>query len=995
MVTWTRQRGRVRPPTKWALACAWVATLALAACNSQTPSLLIKITGDAPAELLDVYLRDDASGAIFFHSGFNAVVGPVGGRQGPIDLTQVPLKIAVRLSSGGALTVLLVGAIGPLVDGKPSEAGQLFWAGHVEVRGVTELDARLLSVPSGDDQDRDLWPDAGDFRAHVPEAEARYATQPELLDCDDKLDNPTTASGASIMKRADQINPYAFEICNDGYDERCNGDADEPCIDADGDGDPSSSDCDDHDPARHQPTGSDPFPDPPNCCGYNLGKTGTADEKKSFAGDPGLCPTMRCGDQIDESCRGGGPNLASNDTACVIDADCDGFPAMPQGTDCDDMNAGIHLGAIEICNNGINESCNALGPDVGCVPCDLDGDGYERSDVAAGCPDTKNQHPGLFDCNDEDAGIYPGAALVAGGKEGGSGAVGRLATSLKGLCRTVYEPTTSGNTPKVAAMGSLIGDADCNGAAFEGCPPSSCDADGDGWPKDACGALNLPAPYDCNDADPTIYPGAHDKCGDGINGDCSTGDTACNGLDKDGDGYLPPSDCDDTNPKVHPFALETCNGVDDDCDGDIDEGNPDPSGKPLILAGAIATCTDSNIGECGKQVGYCVCSPTVPTGSQNASARVACPGEGASGARSPHCFGAGQPQGQTCEDALTKDEDCDGRVDAPDGKNLLVKGQQCGFAAGVCKPGLVVGCVSTPTKTWYGATPPVGKAHWECSSETIAASPEICNGLDDDCDGALPVDETDPDSDKVLACAPCAPVLASGLVACGDCQPNDPASHPGAVETCDGVDNNCDGTVDETPNSCSALSKTCCFAAGGGCQDLMNDNGFCGACNVSCLNKTSVNVCKLGACICKSSNAACSAGNWCNPANNSGTCESCSTAQRCGPSCLDCTSMVTCANGQLVGGSCVTGNNQCGGSVTCPGSYACASGTTCKTNCASDADCGASLWCKKGAAGANTCAARQSKNTACNDTSCATTGCLQCTGGGGSACPAGAGNRCP
>lgn len=47
--------------------------------------------------------------------------------------------------------------------------------------------------------------------------------------------------------------------------------------------------------------------------------------------------------------------------------------------------------------------------------------------------------------------------------------------------------------------------------------------------------------------------------------------------DFDGDGYQSnpcctgPLDCDDTNPQVYPGAAEVCNGVDDDCDGAVDE----------------------------------------------------------------------------------------------------------------------------------------------------------------------------------------------------------------------------------------------------------------------------------------------------------------------------------------------------------------------------------------------------------------------------------------
>lgn len=50
---------------------------------------------------------------------------------------------------------------------------------------------------------------------------------------------------------------------------------------------------------------------------------------------------------------------------------------------------------------------------------------------------------------------------------------------------------------------------------------------------------------------------------------------------------------------------------------------------------------------------------------------------------------------------------------------------------------------------------------------------EVCNGIDDDCDGVVPPDELDDDSDGLLPCSGCAGlVLAPNVTGCDDCAPD-------------------------------------------------------------------------------------------------------------------------------------------------------------------------------------------------------------------------------
>ncbi|MBI5490009.1 MAG: putative metal-binding motif-containing protein [Deltaproteobacteria bacterium] len=303
--------------------------------------------------------------------------------------------------------------------------------------------------------------------------------------------------------------------------------------------------------------------------------------------------------------------------------------------------------------------------------------------------------------------------------------------------------------------------------------------------------------------------------------------------DRHGSLYCLGDDCDDADGSVFPGAMEICNATDDDCDGATDE-------TFACARGTAGTCSAP-----GGCVGVQTCGFDCTWGACTVAGSESCNGlddncNGSADETFACVLGAGRAcsvgawsGSQTCVPGCTwgacvvtaaetcngVDDDCNGSTDET---FTCVLGANRACSVGACggTQTCQAGC------TW---------------SACVVSGVEACNGSDDDCDGA---------TDETFACTfgatrSCTVGSCTGSQSCGaGCTWSTCAI--ASSESCNGVDDDCDGTTDEgytcpmgstlgCTNSCGAAGwQTCAgpFCTWGGCCSPLE---VCGnACDDDC-----------------------------------------------------------------------------------------------------------------------------------------------------------------
>jgi len=565
--------------------------------------------------------------------------------------------------------------------------------------------------------------------------------------------------------------------------------------DADADGHPASTDCDDDDPAVN-PGADETCDHVDNDCDGAVDEDSATDAPTWYGDDDSdgwgetEDSTTACsaphgyvagdGDCDDEDPRYH-PGAAEEDCTDSHDYNCDGSVGYADADtdgvaaceDCDDASAYHYPGAPERCE-GTDEDCDGDvdedAIDTTTFYADSDGDGHGGDRFTAeSCEAPDGYVETAEDCDDLDPAVNPDASETCNGIDDDcddlidddDAAVSGRDTWYLDADGDGYGVLTSTTQACELPDGYADNANDCDDDDATLSPDTvwyaDFDGDGAGNPTYTTTSCETPSGYvddddDCDDLDATSYPGADELC-DGADNDCDGSAETLDSyyLDQDGDGYgdarfttqdcETPSgytdngdDCDDLAASAYPGADEVCDGIDNNCDGDTDGSDAlDPT-----------TWYEDGDGD-----GY---------GDPDA-ATDACDAPSDHVADDQDCDDGDAAVSPDAEELCNSvDDDCNGETDEP------------------------------------GATD--GDTYWE--------------DLDGDGYGGL--------TGSITACS-----QPSGYgTDADDCDDFDFDVNPGASETCSGTDSDCDGSVDEGAYGQDAA------CAGLSCQDILDNDPTAG-----------------------------------------------------------------------------------------------------------------------------------------------------------------------